>query len=287
MAAVSAPGYPYVAPPPVRPRRRWTAVGVAAWVVALAGLAFWSVRHSPPTVPDQRSIAQALPVLQRAAGVMAAAADGPDRVIVLGPLRLTPGCRITPVRHGVEGARAVTVYVQADGAKKALDEIAAALPKDYRAEVRSSNAGRLFELDADAGGYVVVDARAPASAQSFTLEASTGCRPAADTAGVAPDPVPAGPPAALTAALRVLATTTDPVIPQTVAVACPSGTAGTYRVDNLAAHGDLGQALQPVLGGATVIRSDPDSWAYRVGGDSLVATEDGGRITVTATTACR
>ncbi len=281
MAAVS------VVPPPVRPRRRRPPVLVAVWIVALAGLAFWSVHHSAPTVPDQRTIAQALPVLQRAAGVMAAAADGPDRVIVLGPLRLTPGCRITPVRHGVEGTRAVTVFVQADGARKALDGIAAALPHAYRAEVRQSNAGRLLGLEADAGGYVAVDARTPAAAQSFTLEASTGCRPAAGTAGVAPDPVPAAPPAALSAALRVLATTTDPVVPQTVALACPSGPAGTYAVDNLTAHGDLGQALQPVLGGATVIRSDPGTWAYRAGGDSLVVGEDGGRITVTATTACR
>jgi hypothetical protein len=291
MAAVSAPGYPYLAPPPpappARPRRRWPLVLVAAWIVVLGGLAFWSVRHSPPTVPDQRSIAQALPVLQRAAGALAAAADGPDRVVVLGPVRLDPGCRITPIRHGVEGTRAVTVTVQAGGANKALSEIAAALPPGYGATVRTSNAGRLLGLEADAGGYVAVDARTPANAQSFTLEASTGCRPAADTAHVAPDPVAPGPPGALTAALRVLAPTTDPVIPRVVSLSCPTGTAaGTYTVDNLPAPRDLGLALQPAVTGATVIRSDPDDWAYRVGRASVVVSEDGGRVSVEATTDC-
>lgn len=281
MAAVTAPP----APPP---QRRWLLALVLAWVVVLGGLAFWSVRHSPPTVPDQRTIAEALPVLQRAAGAVAAAADGADRAIVLGPLRLTPGCRITPVRHGVEGTRAVTVHVPADGAKKALSAIAAGLPRDWQTHVRTSNAGKLLSLEADAGGYVAVDAHTPAAAQSFTIEASTGCRPVADTARVAPDPVAAPPPAALTSVLRALAVTTDPTTPPAVSLACPSGTAAsTYTVDNRSAPADLGRALQPALTGAAVVRSDPDTWAYRSGGDSIVVTADGGRVAVTVTTTCR
>src|SRR4051812_20862245 len=290
MAAVSAPGYPYVVPPPAprEPRRRrWPLVLVAAWIVALAVLAFWSVRHSPPTVPDQRTIAQALPVLQRASGTMAAAASGPDRVTVLGPLRLTPGCRITPIRHGVEGTRTVTVYVQAGGAKAALAAIKAALPRDWKARTAASNGGRILGLEADAGGYVAVDSRTPATAQSFTIEASTGCRPAADTTRVAPDPAGAPEPAALTAPLRA-PKGTAPARPPGVSLACPAGApASTYTVDNLAAPGDIGQALQPAVAGATVVRSDPDSWAYRAGGDSVVVDEDGHRVTVTATTQCR
>jgi hypothetical protein len=58
-------------------------------------------------------------------------------------------------------------------------------------------------------------------------------------------------------------------------------------VDNLAAPRDLGQALQPLLTAATVVRADPDTWAYRAGDDSIVVTSDGGRVAVSATTNCR
>ena len=291
MAAVSAPGYPDVAPPvapPVRHgRRRWLVAIVAAWALVLTGLAVWSVRHDPPTVPDQRNIAQALPVLQRATGAMLAAAQGPGRAVTLGDLRLTRGCRITPVRHGVEGTRDVTVYVQADQARRVLDAIAAGFPAGYQARVAQSGNGSRIALEADAGGYIAVDADTLADAQVFTLEASTGCRPVADTGPGSVGPSAGPPPAVLTAALKALGAPT----PRTLVgrtIVCPSGAvAGTYTVDDLAAPADLGGALQPVVTGATVVRADPHGWAYRVGDDSVVITQDGGRLQVGATTACR
>jgi hypothetical protein len=291
MAAVSASRYPHVAPPPappVRPKpRRWLVAIVLAWVLALAGLASWSIRHDSPTVPEQRDIAQALPVLQRAAGAMAAAAQGPDRAVVVGALHLDRGCRITPVRKGVEATRDVTVHVQADRARAALDAIAAALPDDYRARVAQSNAGKRIGLEADAGHYVAVDADTLAGAQVFTLEASTGCRPAADTADEIADPRPAPEPAVLSAALTALRVTAVPN-PAIHSVSCPGGgVASTYTVDDVAAPGDIGAALQPAVNGATVVRSDPDGWAYRLGGDSVVVVDDGGPVQVSATTSCR
>jgi hypothetical protein len=291
MAAVSAPGYPYVAPPPAPPvgprRRRGLVAVVVAWALALTGLAVWSVRHDPPTVPEQRSIAQALPVLQGATGAMAAAAQGPDRAVLVGALHVVRGCRITPIRKGVEATRGVTVYVQADRARAALEAIAAALPDGYRARVAQSNGGKRLGLEADAGGYVAVDADTPPDAQVFTLQASTGCRPAADTSAGSADPGPAAEPAAFAGALTVLRVTAAPK-PAIHSVHCPGdGVASTYTVDNLAAPGDLGTALQPALNGATVVRSDPDAWAYRLGGDSVVVTEDGGRLQVSAATPCR
>jgi hypothetical protein len=290
MAAVSAPGYPYVAPPvapPVRPkRRRWLVAVVVAWVLALTGLAVWSIRRDPPTVPEQRNIAQALPVLQRATGAMLAAAQGPGRAVLLGELRLARGCRITPVRHGIEGTRDVTVYVQADQARRVLDAIAAGLPAGYKARVAQSGNGGRVGLQADAGGYIAVDADTLADAQVFTLEASTGCRPVADTGpgSVGPSAGPA--PAVLTAALKALGAPATRT-PASRTIVCPSGAgAGTYTVDNLAAPADLGGALQSAVNGATVVRADPDGWAYRLGDDSVVVTEDGGRLQVSATTAC-
>jgi hypothetical protein len=289
MAAVSAPGYPYVAPPPAppaRPRQRWLITIVVAWIVALAGLAVWSVRNDPPTVPEQRDIAAALPVLQRATGAMLAAAQGPRRAVLLGPLHLDRGCRITPIRDGVEGTRSVIVYVPADQARTALDAIAAALPRGYRAEVGQSNGGRRVGLHADAGGYVGIDADSPADAQVLTLEASTACRPTADTTAGSAEPAAAGEPAALPAALTALGVRVHPR-PVVLSVVCPGGaSASTYTVDNVPAPGDLGAALQPAINGATVVRSDPDGWAYRLGGESVVVDQDGGRLRVSATTAC-
>jgi hypothetical protein len=289
MAAVSAPGYPFVAPPPappVRPRRRWLLIGiVTAWVLVLAGLAVWSIRNDPPTVPEQRDIAYALPVLQRATGAMLAAAQGADRAVVLGELRLARGCRITPVRDGIEATRDVTVYVQADRAHPTLDAIAAGLPDSYRARVAQSGGGTRVALHADGGGYVAVDADTPADAQVFTLVASTGCRPVADTAPGSVNPPPGPEPAALRDVLGALGAAGTPTVRTT---GCPGGaTAGTYTVDNVAAPADLGGALQPVVNGATVVRADPRGWAYRIGEVSVVVTADGGRLQVNATTVCR
>jgi hypothetical protein len=236
-------------------------------------------------VPDQRDIAQALPILQRATGAMLAAAQGPDRAVVLGDLQLDRGCRITPIRDGVEATRVITVHVQAGQARAALEAIAAALPADYRPDVAQSDRGTRVGLRADAGGYVGIDADTLAGSQVFTLEASTACRPAAP---INPsDPAPAAEPAVLPAALRALGART--ARPPTVrTVACPGGgSASTYVVDNVAAPRDLGAALQPAIDGATVVRSDPRSWAYVLGGESVVVTEDGGRLQVSATTPCR
>ena len=300
MAAVSAPEYPYGAPPVTPPvgstRRRWLIVVVAAWVLVLAGLAVWSIRHDPPTVPEQRDIARALPGLQRAAGVMLAAAQGPGRAVVLGELHLARGCRITPVRDGVEGTRAVTVYVQADQARRVLDAIAAGLPDGYRTRVAQSGNGSRVELQADAGGYVAVDADTLADAQVFRLEASTGCRPVSDTEPESADPPAGSPPAVLATALKALGTPATPApatpapatpAPATRTIICPAGgNASTYTVGNLAAPADLGGALQAVFGGATVVRADPRGWAYRIGDDSVVVLEDGGRLQASVTTAC-
>jgi len=260
---------------------------VAGWALVLTGLAVWSIRNDPPTVPEQRNIALALPVLQRATGEMLAAAQGPGRAVALGPLSLARGCRITPVRDGIEGTREVTVYVQADQARPVLDAIAAGFPDGYRARVAQSGNGSRLALQADAGGYVAVNADTLADAQVFTLEASTGCRPIADTEKDSTDPAAGPPPAVLAAALKALGAA-GPSSPATRTINCPrGGNASTYTVDNVPAPADLGGALEPAVNDATVLRADPQGWAYRLGDDSVVVAEDGGRLQVSATTACR
>src|SRR5687768_349061 len=73
MAAVTGPVFGYSGPPAesdgARRRRWWLGGLVAVWVLVLGGLAFWSADTGPPTVPEQRDISQAVPELEKAAGV--------------------------------------------------------------------------------------------------------------------------------------------------------------------------------------------------------------------------
>jgi len=292
MAAVTVPGYHSVPPPPAarRPRRRWWLTGVVvAWALVLTGLAVWSVRHDPPTVPEQRDIADALPVLQRATGFTLAAADAADRTVTLGELTFDRDCALTPVRKGVEATREITVRVQPGQVPGALRDIARALPPEYAATARRNEAGTRYGLRADAGEFVSIDATADADATLFTVRVSTGCRPVA--AGVDLDPAPAPVaatevPPAFTAAVRALratgarATSTD--------VACPSGgTARTVTAGDLRAPADLGAALRGVVAGDVVVQSEPHAWAYRAGDVSVVVSDADGSARVAATTGCR
>ena len=293
MAAVTLPGYHPAPPPPAaqRPRRRWWLIGiVVTWALVLTGLAVWSVRNDPPTVPEQRDIADALPVLQEATGFMLAAADAGDRAVTLGELRFDRDCALTPVREGVEASREVTVRVLAGQVPEALKEIASALPAAYAATARHNAAGTRYGLRADAGAFVAVETTADSDARSFTLRASTGCRPLADGVDFSPTPEPVAPgefPAALTAAVRALkgvpagATGTE--------VACPGGgrTARTVTTAELATPGDLGQALLGVVAGAVVVQADPHTRAYRTGDTSVVVLDSAGTGRVSATTGCR
>ena len=290
MAAVTVAGYHPAPPPPAepRPRRRWwlTAI-VVAWALGLTGLAVWSVRNDPPTVPEQRDIAEALPVLQRATGFTLAAAEAPDRVVTLGALAFDRDCALTPVREGVEASREITVRVQAGQVPGALQDIARALPAGWAATARNNEARTRYGLRADAGEFVGVDTTTDADATAFTLLVSTGCRPLAD--GVDLDPV-AGPatevPPAFTTALRALAATAEQAT--STEVTCPSGgPARTVTVDDLTAPADLGRALRDAVAGAVVVQNEPHAWAYRAGDVSVVVSDSEGRAQVTATTACR
>jgi hypothetical protein len=259
-------------------RRRWLVAGVVAWALLVVAVAFWSVRHDAPTVAEQRDIARSLPVLDRAAAAVLAAADAPDRVVELGPLLLT-GCPVTPVRRGAEAARGVVVHVRPGAAGPALDAIASGLPRAYRAQVAHLPSGRV--LRADAGGFVGLRAAAGTADTVLTVQITTGCRPLA--AGVRPGPSSDAPaasvPPPLAAAVRALGGAAGAGTVRTVP--CPGGgEARTTVVDGLRAPADLGAALRPVLAGATVVETDPSRYAYRSAAVSVVVTP--ARATATA-----
>lgn len=285
---MTLPAYPYPPPPaPAKRKRRWWLVGiVTAWVIVVAVVAVWSVRNDPPSVPDQRNIKQALPYLERATGAMLAAADADGRAVVLGDLVFDRGCRITPVRAGVQASREVIVTVRADQAGPAFDAIAAALPADYHGQARHSPQGTRHDLYADAGGFVAIDATARTDDTVFTMTASTGCRPMADGVDLSPaDPPATSIPPGYDKAVGAMGA--DHANATQRQVACPSGgTASAVISGDLPAPPDLGKALQGLVPPAAVVQADPHNWAYRDGDVSIVVGGVDGTVRVSATAGC-
>ncbi|WP_203814997.1 hypothetical protein [Paractinoplanes ferrugineus] len=256
-------------------RRRLLIGAVIAWIVVLVGLSIWSVEREPATVPEQRDIAHAVPELQQAAGTLFTAADGDGRALVLGELELIGDCRITPVRSGTEAARDLTIYVADGGAKAALDQIAAGLPKRYQAYSISTKGGTRLTFHADAGNFIGIDGRVDATAKVLTLRLTSGCRPDSDDIPGEADPSAGAPPAVFGAVLAALSGEATSV-PATTAV--PGATSWTVALDEPT---DLQERLRKVSAGAAVIRGDASVWAYRTGDDSVVVVPDGKRVRVT------
>jgi hypothetical protein len=267
-------------------RRRMLVAVVVAWGVVVAGLAAWAIGHDPATVPEQRTIGQALPAFRAAVGSVFAAAGGPGRAVVLDELRVQTGCRVTPVRHGVALTRDVTVYVRAGDQRGDIEVIAAALPAGYRAQVTSSEGGTRFGLHADAGSFIAVDLQADVGDAALTVEVSSGCRPVGD-AGVDRSDPGAGPaPTALGAVLTLLGAPGATGV-TTQGVSCPGGaTAGTYTVGGVKAPGDWRKRLGSVASGTAVVRADPTRWAYRAGDVSVVVVSDGTGLRISVTGSC-
>jgi len=265
-------------------RRRWLVGVVFGWMAVVVVVGTWSVWHSPPTVPEQRDIAQAVPELQRAAGVAFAAADGDGRVVVLGELELIGDCRITPLRHGFVAARDLTVYVREGDARAMLDAIAGALPEAYRAEVSESRGGTRLGMHADAGNFIGIDTALDATAKAITLRLTSGCRPGPVSAVDQRDPVTAAEPAELNTVLAAFGAK-EPA-PQVRALACPDGgVAASYAVQ-VPPPADLAARMRAVSAGATIVRSDDAAWAYRKNGVSVVVVPDGEGVRVSVGTGC-
>ncbi|MFI6075097.1 hypothetical protein ACIA5C_26405 [Actinoplanes sp. NPDC051343] len=273
--------------PPRKRLRRWGLLWVAVvWGVVVAGLAAWGVWHEPATVPEQRTVGQALPAFRAAVGSLFAAAGGPGRALVLGDLQVRSGCRVTPVRHGVALTREVTVYVRAGEQRADIEAIAAALPAGYQAQVTAGRGGTQFALHADAGSFIAVDLDADVGDSALTIEVSSGCRPVGGGGVDQADPGAAPTPAALETVLTLLGAADAPKV-TTQAVDCPrGGTAGTWSVGGVKAPGDWRKRLGAVASGSAVVRSDPTRWAYRAGGDSVVVVSDGTGLRVSVSTSC-
>ncbi|SCL40363.1 hypothetical protein GA0074692_5758 [Micromonospora pallida] len=254
------------------------------WGVLLATLTWYSVREDGPTVREQRTLAQAGPVVDRTIGDLAAAA-GPDALIELTPSTVERGCRITPFEDGSTLERGVDVRVVGEEPKALLDRIAEALPDRYRAVVLLTREG--IRLRADAGDFVTVRGQ-EREAGIVRLTADTGCRPLG--AGYRPTPV-SGADAevdAVGAALRALG---RPAAggPELVDAPCPDGgsirtawaTAGPGAAPTSAAG-----VLAPLATGPAVVDT-PELYAYRSGPVTVHVHLAADPPSVSASTPCR
>lgn len=246
--------------------------GLVAWSLLLAGLAVWSYREDAPTVREQRTLADATPLVSAALGNLVAAA-GDGAVSALDPTRVAEGCRITPVRDGAELTGGVRFYAAPEGVPALLGRIAAGLPASFAARASAT------ALRADAGDFVAVRGRqvAPGVVQ---VVVTTGCRPvgaAVDDLGVG-SPVEGLPDPVLTALGA------SSVESGTLTVApCPDG--GLAATAIAVGRGD---ALKPLrsAGGVAVLDS-PDAYAYRADGfDYVVRPAGDDAVRVAATQPC-
>ncbi len=145
------------------------------WAVFLLVLAYLSVRRDEPTVREQRSLAQATSVVDRAVGALVVAA-GPDVMVELADRRVRTGCRISLLRAGaILDVQVVVRGAAADG-PVLLDRIAERLPSGYRAGVRRGEGGAEPTLRANAGEFVTIRGGVTGPGV-VTLTLGTGCRP--------------------------------------------------------------------------------------------------------------
>nr|WP_231933690.1 hypothetical protein [Micromonospora coxensis] len=248
------------------------------WTVLLAGLTWWSVRTDTPTVREQRTLGQALPVVDRAVGQLVVAVG--DGAWAMTGRQVEEGCRVTPMDDGAELTRGVDVVVAEGGERGLLESVADRLPGDWRAGVRVSSEGP--RLRADAGEFVLVEGRVTTPGRvRFTVE--TGCRPLDEVALADLLPGYPGEPA-LDEALRALGRPADDSVEQVVA-ACPGGgTARTRWVEAGPAPVSLA-GLKPLAAGAALVDT-PEVYAWRRGPVVLLADATGEQVRLAASTGC-
>ncbi|WP_436971097.1 hypothetical protein [Micromonospora coxensis] len=279
--AVQAGWAPPSGPPEPAPRSgwpRWLLAVTVLWTVLLAGLTWWSVRTDTPTVREQRTLGQALPVVDGAVGRLVVAVG--DGAWAMTGQQVEEGCRVTPMDDGAELTRGVDVVVAEGGERGLLESVADRLPEDWRAGVRVSSDGP--RLRADAGEFVLVEGRVVTPGRvRFTVE--TGCRPLDDVAIADLLPGYPGEPA-LDEALRALGRPADDSVEQVLA-ACPGGgTARTRWVQAGPAPMSLA-GLKPLAAGAALVDT-PEVYAWRRGPVVVLADATGEQVRLAASTGC-
>ncbi len=268
---------------PAGPSRQWIAVAVAGWIVILAAAVLWGVSWPSSTDREETTVAQARPVVDRAAAdvVAAVTADGQATAAISGFARVDD-CRVTVVRPGQRYQRVVTAWTRSGDEEALLSRVAGRLPASYAATVSAGTAPRLF---ADAGLFVGVNAVAAGPGVVRFVIDTGACRVAGDldrVAEPAPTRVQQAPVEAALTALGLRARDW-----RLFAVACPGGGALTTVAAQspVSPVGPLEPMLRGLAGGAAIV-ADADLYAYRAGSVDVTVHRVGGGTDVAATTPC-
>ncbi|MEV4517312.1 hypothetical protein AB0K00_51205 [Dactylosporangium sp. NPDC049525] len=260
-------------------KRRWIIAGTAAWVLVVAGLAYYSSRNDPPTSRDQTTIADGLPVVDTALARVAAALDPATSVPALGGYTRTDrSCRVTSAREGTRFERVLLVYVKQDTEPAVLDRVHNALPAAYQSHLVSGPSTHL--LTADAGDFVTLRGAVVKPGQ-VRFTADTGCRiqdaaveeatPQSQTANRAP----------VQAVLDTLKQTASQW--RTHRLTCPGG--GTLWTVEAVTTGD-GAAARTTVPATAVILDEPGLFAFRAGEAGVALRVEGDGLHITSTAGC-
>lgn len=269
-------------PPPAPKRPRWwVAVAVIVWSVVLVGGLLWAFGHGSPTDRTQTTVADALPVVDRASAelVRATTSDG-LAVAAISGLEKVGKCSVTPFRSGERYGRFVSAVVTPGSEQALLTRVRARLPANYHATVRG---GARPHLTADAGFWVAVNGviDSPGVVQ-FTVDTGS-CRVPGNLPAAAPDDPTDAQRAPLSPVLTDLGETGQQW--HWYAASCPGGgqlSTVTAVVPKPARP--LNTELGAVDGRVAVARAD--LYGYTVGGTGIAARLIGDAVVLTATTPC-
>jgi len=150
-------------------RKRLVIAGVTIWALLLVGLAYYSYRRDPATVPGQTTIAQARQTMDKVTGELQAVSSS----VQLGEYAERP-CEITNARDGRSVRRELTFTTTPGDEASLLRSLAAGLPKAYRATTTADD--DTVTLYADAGDFVAVRGRKGADAGTVVVTLLSGCR---------------------------------------------------------------------------------------------------------------
>ncbi len=279
-----------VTSPPDRARRdrprTWLIAGVVVWVVVLAAGIGWAVSRGEPTGRDQTTVAQALPVVDRAVAeiVGAATMDG-NAVAAISGFDRVGDCRVTVLRRGERYQRTVTVVVTPGTEEALIERVGARLPQAYGVHVARSR------LVADAGFWVQVTGSVISKGQVRFVADTGACRetgqlPAdAVNDAVHDEGASAAGRAEITKVLARLSLTAASW--RTHQASCPDGAALT-TVEAVSADGiEPGAFDQLLTGQGKVVVATPDAFAYSAGTNAVAVRHDADHVVITATRGCR
>jgi hypothetical protein len=258
-------------------------ITVVIWGVILAAGAVWGIATGGPTSRDQTTVADALPVVDRATAEIVSAVDADGQgVATIAELSKAADCSISVIRSGQRYQRVVTVYVTPGTEGALLQRLAQRLPASYQASVRTGNAPR---LSADAGLYVAVNATVAAPGTiRFVLDTGDCRAPGNIPAESAGEPTPAQRQPVETALglLRVPAATWH-----LYQATCSSGGRLTSVEAETAKGAVAGPLNVPLAASSASTRiATPDLVAYTADHVGVVARTAGDTVIVTATTPC-